>query len=328
MIPTQVDGARKALISLRKKGYKVGNLQFTSYGQYRTLVYNQSGFKIEKQGYKNFLWLSKVGFIEIIKHRELTGNIKQVVVSKSKSGKWHALVTCENNGIFLPKIDFGKSVGIDVGIKNFTYDSLGSATPNPLNLKKLLKPLAKIQKKVARRQKGSSNRAKSVRWYQLIHERIANRRKDFLHKLSRRYAENHDVAFVEKLAKLNMVKNKRFARNVMDSGWGIFCNMLDYKCKMLVEVPAKNTSVDCSRCGSIVPKSIAVRIHSCNVCGLILDRDHNASINILKKGLEIFGMGSGYDSRIYELPQELREVTLVEMPTASLKQEQTTNFCR
>ncbi|MBI5377530.1 MAG: transposase, partial [Thaumarchaeota archaeon] len=210
--------------------------------------------------------------------------------------------------------------------KNFAYDSLGHATPNPLNLKRLLRPLAKIQKKMARRHKGSTNRKKAIRWYQLIHERIANRRKDFLHKLSRHYAQNHDVVFVEKLEKLNMVKNKRFARNVLDSGWGIFCNMLDYKCVTLIEVPAKNTSVDCSRCGKSVPKNIAVRIHQCDFCGLVLDRDYNASINILKKGLEIFGGGTYYNSPVSELPQELREVTLVEMPKASLKQEQATGF--
>jgi putative transposase len=106
------------------------------------------------------------------------------------------------------------------------------------------------------------------------------------------------------------------ARNILDSGWGTFANMLDYK-TMLIDVPAKNTTIDCSRCGNMVPKSLAIRTHRCNMCGLVLDRDHNAAINILKKGLDIFGItyqGSN-------LPQELREVTPVEITEWSRKQE-------
>jgi len=152
---------------------------------------------------------------------------------------------------------------------------------------------------------------------QKIHEKIANRRKDFQHKLSSQYAKNNDIVFVERLAKLNMVKNHRLARGILDAGWGTFLNMLDYKCKMLVEVPAKNTTVDCSRCGNAVPKSLAIRIHRCNVCNLVLDRDHNASINILNKGLNIFN---------YKLPPELREVTLVEILKGSVKQEEATQL--
>jgi putative transposase len=213
----------------------------------------------------------------------------------------------------LPKINLAKSVGIDVGIKNFAYDSDGYQTPNPLNLQKMLRPLARIQRKISRRQINSNNRKKAVRWYQIMHERIKNKRKDFLHKLSTQYAKKYDVIFVERLAKLNMVKNHRLARNILDSGWGIFTNMLDYK-TTLVDVPAKNTTVRCSRCENMVPKSLAVRIHRCNICGLILDRDHNAAINILKKGLNIFNI---------ELPQELREVTPAEISKRSRKQEVT-----
>jgi putative transposase len=92
-------------------------------------------------------------------------------------------------------------------------------------------------------------------------------------------------------------------------------NMLDYK-TMLIDVPSKNTTVDCSRCGHAVPKSLAIRTHRCDVCGLILDRDHNAAINILKKGLGIFDI---------KLPQELREVTPVEISKRSMKQELATS---
>ena len=312
-ISTQLESAEKTLIELSKKGHHTGKLRFARYGEYRTFTYNQSGYKLEQCGKQDYLYLSKIGYIEIRKHREIPQNdtIKQVIITRSKSGKWHACVTCETGINTPPMIDFSKAVGIDVGIKKFAYDSDGHQTPNPLNLKKMLKPLARIQRKIARRQKGSQNRTKAVKFYQIIHERIMNRRKDFQHKLSTQYAKNHDVVFVEKLEKLNLVKNHKLSRSIMDSSWGTFVQKLEYKCKLLVEVPARNTTINCSRCGNKVPKSLAVRIHRCDKCNLVMDRDYNASINVLQKGLNIFG-----------LPQELREVTPVEISMRSVKQEE------
>ena len=320
MVSTQLESAEKSLIKRSKKGHKTGKLRFARYGEYRTFTYNQSGYKFEQYDKQDYLHLSKIGYIEIRKHREIpqNGTIKQVIITKSKSGKWHVCVTCEiqEQLICIPKISFKRAVGIDVGIKSFAYDSNGYQTPNPLNLKKMLKPLARAQRRVSRRVKGSNNRLKAVKFYQIIHERIANRRKDFQHKLSTRYAKNHDVVFVEKLEKLNMVKNHRLARSVMDSSWATFVQKLEYKCKLLVEVPARNTTINCCRCGNKVPKSLAVRIHRCDKCNLVMDRDYNASINILQKGLDIFGIDLDM-----KLPQELREVTPVEISMRSVKQE-------
>ena len=319
MVSTQLDGAQKSIIELNKKGHKTGKIRFARYNEYRTFTYNKSGYKLAQHGNTDLLWLSKIGYVEIRKHREPIGDIKQISVSRSKSGKWHAMISCDVTMQNIPRIYLEKSVGIDVGIKNFVYDSAGHVTPNPVNLKKLLKPLARVQRKISRRQKGSNNRKKAVRFYQRIHERIANRRRDFQHKLSTQYARDNDVVFVERLAKLNMVKNKKLARSTLDSGWGMFCNMLDYKCKMLVEVSARNTTIDCSRCGNAVPKSLAVRIHKCDNCGLMLHRDHNASLNILQKGLHVFGIS---------LPQELRKETLVEISMRSVKQEEANELIR
>jgi len=316
MVAVQVDGAQKSLIQLRKNGNKTGSLKFARLSEYSTFTYNQSGFEL-KDG---FLHLSKIGKIKLNQHRQIPENsdIKQITISKSRSGKWYACVVVDID-VALPKISLKRSVGIDVGIKNFAYDSDGFATPNPLNLQKMLKPLVKAQRKISRRQPDSNNHKKAVRFYQIIHERIKNRRKDFLHKISTIYAKKYDVIFVERLAKLNMVKNHRLARNILDSGWGIFTNMLDYK-TMRVEVPARNTTMQCSRCGNMVPKSLAVRTHKCDACGLILDRDHNAAINILIKGLEIFGLSP---QAIISVPQELRELTPVEISKRSRKQEAT-----
>jgi putative transposase len=314
MVSMQVEDAQKSLIRLRKNGRKVGNLKFARFSQYNTFVYNQTGFDIKG----GFLHLSKIGKIKIIQHRKIPENskTKQITITKSKSGKWHACIVVDVDTI-IPKISLAKSTGIDVGIKNFAYDSEGFVTPNPLNFQKMLKPLRRAQRKISRRQIGSSNRKKALRFYHIIHERIRNRRRDFLHKLSTQYARNYDIVFVERLAKLNMVKNHKLARGIMDSGWGMFTNMLHYK-TMLVEVRPKNTTTDCSRCGNRVPKTLAVRTHRCNKCGLVLDRDHNAAINILKKGLSVFGI---LDHIQKIVPQELREVTPVEISKRSKKQE-------
>lgn len=316
-VSAQIGGAQKAIIELNKKGHHTGNLRFCGYHDYRTFTYNQTGFKLEQYGNTNLLCLSKIGWIEIRQHRDIPQNskIKQAIVTKSKSGKWFACMTVdiEEPLINIPKISFSKSVGIDVGVKSFAYDSNGNQTPNPKNLQRMLNPLRRVQRKVSRRKKGSNNRLKAILHMQRIHEKIANRRKDFQHKLSAQYAKNNDVIFVEKLENLNMVKNHRLAQSIMDASWGTFLQKLEYKCKMIIKVSARNTTIDCSRCGNAVPKSLAIRIHRCNVCNLVLDRDYNASINILNKGLN-------------KLPQELWEVTSVEMSMVSMKQKEATQL--
>jgi putative transposase len=309
MVSTQIEGAEKSLIERSKKGHKTGQLRFIRYNEFRTFTYSQSGFKLNN----NKLFLSKIGNIRIKKHRDTSDNIKQVIITKSKSGKWHACITCELVKMNPPKIDFLKSVGIDVGIKSFAYDSDKHSMSNPLNLKKMLKPLARAQRKVSRRVKGSNNRLKAIRHLQRIHERIVNRRKDFQHKLSSIYANHYDVVFVEDLQLTNMVKNHKLARSIMDSSWGAFLQKLEYKCKLLIKIPARNTTINCSRCGNKVLKSLAVRIHRCNKCNLVINRDYNASINILQKGLKIFSQD--------KLPQELWEVTSVEISMRSVKQK-------
>ena len=108
----------------------------------------------------------------------------------------------------------------------------------------------------------------------------------------------------------------------MDSSWGLFLQKLEYKCKLFVEVSSRNTTIDCSRCGNKVPKSLAVRIHRCDKCNLVLDRDHNASINILKKGLNLLAFANNN----HNLPQELRKVTPVEISKRSVKQEEVTQL--
>ena len=194
MISTQLESAEKSLIEKSKKGHKTGQLRFARYNEFRTFTYNQSGFKLNN----NKLFFSKIGDIRIKKHRDTPEIIKQVIVTKTRSCKWYACLTCELK-MNLPKINFTKAVGIDVGIKSFAYDSDNHSTPNPLNLKKMLKPLIRIQRKVSKCVKNSNNRIKHIKRLQRIHEKITNKRNDFQHKLSSIYANHYDVIFVEDL---------------------------------------------------------------------------------------------------------------------------------
>ncbi len=315
MVSTQVAGARKALRELKKKGYyhQTGTLHFKKFGEFNTCIFNQSGFDID--ALNNILYLDRIGRIKIKIHRSIVGNIKQIAVKRSVGrSRWYACVTTDNNyrviGSILKPIDFRKSVGIDVGIKNYAYDSGNIVTPNPENLRKMLKPLIRAQRKVSRRINGSNNYEKARRWFQIVHERIANKRKDFQHKLSTQYANKYDVIFLERLRVNNMVKNHSIARSIMDAGWSAFKQMLQYKSKVMIQVEPMNSTIDCSRCGNRVPKSLAVRMHRCGECGLAIDRDYNASLNILKRGLQLL-----------EVPQELRELTPVEILMGSRKQE-------
>jgi putative transposase len=300
MVTHKVDAARKALSVLRNNGHRVGKLHYLTHEEYNSFTYNQSGFRID--GDK--LHLSKIGSVRIVLHRRLANNIKQVTVVR-QNDKWYAVIACETAKPIFRFINPRKFIGIDMGITKFAHDSDNHEVENPLFLKKMLKPLKRAQQKVSRRIKGSNNHAKAKSWVASLYGRIARKRMDFLHKTSRYYADRYDIIFLERLRTLNMVKNHRLARHVLDSGWSTFKQILEYKAKMVVEVEPYNTSVLCSKCGQKVPKKLAVRIHRCYKCGLMLDRDYNASLNILQRGLSY-------------LPAECREVTPVEIPVWSL----------
>ncbi len=314
MVVHKIDTARKALMALKKKGYEVGGLSFIKHGEYNTFTYNQSGFKVERHGNTDLLWLSKIGCIEVRLHRPINGTIKQVTVTRHV-GRWYAVILVDEGFRMPALIDFRKAVGIDVGIKNYAYDSDNKVTPNPENLKKMLKPLIRANRTLSRRIRGSQNYRKAKKHYQVIYDRIANRRKDFLHKLSTQYARKYDVVFVEKLQLRNMVKNHHLAQSIYDAAWGTFKQMLDYKTKLMLEVNAYNSTIECSRCGHLVPKTLAIRTHACDQCGLILDRDHNSAHTIHDRGLVLL-----------ELPMVHREVTPVEILVGSRKQEKPTRF--
>ena len=294
----------RALAQLKKNGKRVGRLRFKGKGWFKTFTYNQSGFELRKTGKRlDRLWLSKIGTIPIRAHREIEGNIKQIVIKRCNSGKWFACVSVESENEPEQK-PIQKAVGLDVGLEHFTTDSDGKQIENPHHLKKTLKGLERRQKKLSRTEKDSNRRNKQRMRVASLHERVTNQRDNFLHKLSRYYVDHYELIAVEDLNIRGMLRNHKLSSSISDVAWSKFAEMLAYEAenagKLIVRVDPRNTTQRCSRCGGIVKKSLAVRIHRCPYCGLELDRDYNSAIDILKLGLE-------------KIPQGLREFTPVEI---------------
>ncbi len=321
----------KALSKLKKNGRKVGSLRFKGRGWYKTFMYNQSGFKLKcgskQKRQMGILHLSKIGDIPMRLHRNFTGDVKQVIVKHSGSGKWYATLIVENDQPINTTPAFrGKSVGIDVGIINYARDSGGKATEHPHNIDKSSKRLRREQRRLARKQydkktkRSSKNREKQRVKVSRVYERIVNQRNDFLHKLSRYYVNRYDYIFVEKLNIQGLMRGIHNARNMADAAWGRFFNMLEYKaesaCSLVVKVPAKNTSQECSGCGKMVPKTLAVRQHKCPYCGLDITRDGNSSIVILHRGMRIVGLEESEST-----PVETEPLHAIGGQASSVKQE-------
>jgi len=309
MVVHKIEASRKSLRALQENGHKTGKLGAIRIENYNSFTYNQSGFKIERHGNTDLLWLSKLGYMQIRLHKQVR-KIKQITIIR-KIDRWYAIICCEITKQIFTFINPRKSVGLDVGIAKFSHDSDNHVVENPLFLVSTLKPLRRANRQLSRRKEDGQNWKKAKTRLQRLHERIRNKREDFLHKTSSYYSERYDIVFLERLRALNMVRNHHLAKHILDSGWRTFKTLLHYKAKMVLEVNAENTSIDCFRCSNKVPKSLAVRIHRCDICGLVIDRDYNASLNIKQRGLLL-------------LPQELREVTPVEILGESMKQEKPT----
>ncbi len=275
----------RGLSRLKKNGRRIGRIRFKGAGWYKTLNYNQSGFSFDG----DVLHLSKIGDIRVKMHRPLQGKVKGVVVKK-EGEKWYAVVQMDTEVHALPKNN--RIVGIDVGLKAFAVDTDGHEFKNPLYLGKALDRIKTAQRSVSRKKKGSNNRKKAKMRLAKLHDKVNNQRNDFLHKLSRFYVNTYGTICVEALDVKGLKekgRNHGLHRNIHDAGWARFVSMLGYKAesagRRLVKVEAENTTQRCSHCGNIVPKTLRDRIHDCPRCGLRVDRDYNAAINILITGM-------------------------------------------
>ena len=235
--------------------------------------------------YENFTYLPKVGWVKTKFHRPLEGRPKNITVSKTKTGKYFVSVQCEVGIVEQPA--GGGEIGIDLGVKSFLATSEGWKRDNPRHLQQAEKRVKRLQRQVSRRIKGSSGREKARILLARQHEKVANQRRDFLHKLSTGLIGSYALIGMEDLNVRGMVKNRRLAKAISTTGWGTFRLMLEYKGEWYGShvhqvdrfFPSTKT---CSNCKYVLDElPLSVREWQCPICGTIHDRDINSAINIL-----------------------------------------------
>ncbi|MBR8831825.1 MAG: IS200/IS605 family transposase ISAsp19 [Chroococcopsis gigantea SAG 12.99] len=244
------------------------------------------------------LVLPKIGKVHCKVSRQPVGSLKSVTVSFASSGEYFASCLYDDGQDLPEQSSEGKAIGIDVGLTHYAITSDGTKHGNPKYYRKYELILARRQKQLSRKQKGSNNRNKARVKVAKVHAKITRCREDFLHKLSRKLVDENQVIVVENLAVKNMVKNHSLAKSISDAGWGMFCTMLKYKAqwdgKTYIEVdrfyPSSKTCNNCLNRVDSLP--LDVRFWDCHNCGTKnIDRDINAAKNIRDEGLRILAGG-------------------------------------
>lgn len=300
-VAVRVDLAYQAFFRRVKAGEKkVGYPRFKSIGRYDSITYPLYGRGIKVVD--NRIRVTGIGHIKTVFHREIEGTPKSVIIKKSSTGKWYVSFSCEiTETKSLPKSD--KNVGIDVGLETFAYKSDDTKIDNPRFFRKEEKELAKVQRKLDKVTVKDKNnkvlnvkdktRLKAKKVVSRLHERIAFKRHNFTHQEARKIVNKYQIICVEDLEVNRMVHNHCLAKSISDASWSSFFNLLQVKGeetgRVVVRVNPSYTSQDCSQCGHREKKSLSTRQHDCKCCGLSINRDLNASINILRLGLQSLG---------------------------------------
>jgi putative transposase len=279
----RVDRAFQAFFRRVKAGETPGYPRFKGKGWYDSFTYPQWGNGVKLLDGR--LILSKIGALRLFKDRPLDGTPKTCTIVRKADG-WYASIACEVAPSPLPPTS--KAIGVDVGLESFATLSDGTQIANPRYYRAAERKLKQAQRRLSRRMKGSNRRHKARELLAKAHLKVKRARQDFAHKTARTLINKYDQIVVEKLNIRGMVRNHPLAKSISDAGWGLFLNILIAKAasagRIVVEVNPKDTSQLCAQCGEAVPKRLAVRWHSCPYCGCELHRDHNAALNILKRG--------------------------------------------
>jgi len=274
-----------------KKGYP----KFKKRGH--SVEYKQTGWKLSED--RKYLTLTdgfKIGSLKLVGSRDLNfyqiEQIKRVRLIKRADGYYAQFcVDVDRREEMQPT---QTTIGLDVGLNHFYTDSKGEVVENPRFLRKSERQLKKWQRKVSKRKKGSANRRKAVKRLARKHLQVSRQRKDFAVKTARCVVRSNDLIAYEDLQVRNMVKNHKLAKSISDASWSMFRDWVEYFGKVFgkvtIAVPPQYTSQNCSTCGTLVKKSLSERTHQCSHCGTVLDRDHNAALNILAIGLNRVGL--------------------------------------
>ena len=288
----RLDNAYKAFFDLN-----FGFPRFKSKDRFRSILYKQSGFSVRETENKEYtrLYLSKIGHIKMRLHRRIIGNIKTCQIIKTSTNKWFVCLSCNE----VPKEPLSKTsdfAGIDLGIKEYATISDGETIGNPRYSKKLKNRFKLAQCKLDKLSKVNKRRPAAKLHVARCFEKIKNKRNDFQHKKALDLVRKYDVICIEDLDIKEMMTKSKISKSlngaIADCAWGNFILKISYKAesadKKLYKVDPRNTSKMCSSCSKIVPKKLSDRIHKCE-CGLEIDRDLNASYNILNQGMDMHG---------------------------------------
>jgi putative transposase len=285
-VQMRVDLAYQAFFRRVKAGEKPGYPRFKGYGWYDSITYPQYGNGVSLEDHT--LRLSKIGDVRVVMHRPIEGMIKTVTVQRS-AGKWYACISCEVEPRPLPVSS--EVVGVDLGLKTFAVLSTGDQIERQRWMKQDTKDITRLQRKKEQYPKGSPERRKVIVALNHAYQRSNNRRNDFAHQESRKLVNRFGLMVFEKLDIQDMQGNgnRIVNRGIADVAWARFVQYTAYKAESagrgVVLVNPRGTTQMCSGCGKIVPKDLSVRLHDCPHCGLKLDRDLNAALNILARGL-------------------------------------------
>ena len=247
--------------------------------------------------------LPKMKPIEANVHREIEGVVKSITVSLSKTGKFYASILADDGVEALTPLHTVRTVtGVDLGLSHFAIESNGRKTANPRFVKRAEKNLRRKQRQLSRKAKGSANRAKARILIAKCHEKVANARADFQHKLSRTLVDENQAVIVETLKSANMMKSRKLAKHIADASWHSFVAKLEYKLKEQGKHLVKldqwyASSKTCHCCGhKMEDMPLSVRKWDCPSCGTTgIDRDLNAALNIRDKGiLELKAAGRSF----------------------------------
>jgi putative transposase len=281
----RLDKAFVAFFRRIKAGETPGFPRFKGRDRFHSLEYRHGdGCKL-RMGERVMLYIQNVGEVKVKYHRPLPDDaaIKHVVI-KRRAHRWYACLMLDlPDPVILEHT--GPAVGIDMGLSHLLALSDGTLVENPRWLRQSLAQLRVAQRRLARRQRGSARRRKAVAQVARLHERVANQRRDFWHKLTRQLADTYSLIALEDLTLAFMTANHHLALSAHDAGLAEFQQLLAYKAEeagtQVVTVNPAYTSQACSGCGVVVKKDLSVRVHVCPDCGLTLDRDVNAARNIL-----------------------------------------------
>ena len=275
---------RRVMEGAEKRGFP----RFKGFGRYDSLTYPHYGNGVRLDGDR--LILSKVGAVHVVLHRPVEGTPKTVTLTRSRTGKWFACFSCQVEAE--PLAPTGAIVGVDVGLASFATLSDGQKIDNPRFYRRDEADLKRVQqrKDAAKDAQDWPENAKQKGILAKIHERVANRRSDFAHKRSRELVKRYQVIVFEDLAPLELGRSRGMRKSVLDVAWTQFISMTIAEAeeagRRVILVDPKNTTRLCSSCGELVPKKLSERVHTCPVCGLVLDRDENAARNMLQRGLQ------------------------------------------